>query len=152
MYDNLKPVIPSVVTDLKRAGETFNNFNLDSPENRRASEWLENNFVIASCGRIDWDALPDSLCLTWTNTSELLSAFEKIVRENKLKNSVNVLWTNVLKTPLKIEMNVMLKYAEVIFEEDWDTWVYSEEDNWCIEVYHEGDICFGYTCRGRDPD
>jgi hypothetical protein len=147
-HDKLKPVNPSVVDYLAQVEESFELLKLDNQEAIKASEWLENNFPIASWGRIAWDKVPKSSCITWTDFSELLSAFQKLVTENKLEGSVIVLWTNASTLPLKINMDVLVKYAEPIFEEDWDTWVCSEENKWCIEVYHEGEICFGYTCRG----
>lgn len=146
MTYNYEPVNPSVVNYLRQAGEAFKLLKLDSQEAITASEWLENNFPIASWGRIAWNEVPKSSCLTWTNASELLSAFKRIVVENKLEGSVIVLWTNALKPPLKANLDILLKYAKAIFEEDWDTWVYSEEDKWCIEVFHDGEIFFGYTC------
>lgn len=143
MNDYLKPVTPSVVDYLIQAEEEFNLLKPDSQEAFAASEWLEKNFPIASWGRIAWNEVIQSSCATWTDTSELLSAFEKIVVENKLEGSVIVLWTNALKLPMRIKLSVLLNYSQAIFEEDWDTWVYSEKDKWCIEVFHDGEICFG---------
>lgn len=149
-HNKLKPINPSVVNVLKQAGEKFTLLDIDSQENIFACEWLETNFPFVSWGRIDWNSVPNSLCLSWDNTDELVSSFEKIVMENKLKNSLTVVWTNALRPSLKIDMKVMLKYAEAIFEEDWDTWVYSEKDNWCIEIFHDGDICFGHNFISKD--
>ena len=146
-HGKLESINPSVVNVLKQAGEQFTLLEIDTQEALLASEWLETNFPFVSWGRINWNIVPNNLCLNWDDTDELVSVFEKIVLENKLKGSLTVLWTNALKAPLKINMGVMLKYAEAIFEEDWDTWVYSEKDNWCIEIFHDGDICFGYCFR-----
>ena len=140
------PVYPEVLNYLRQEGETFNLLKPDSQEALTTAEWI-NNFPIASWGRIDWSKVPNSSCKTWTNDSELLSAFKRILVESKLDEkleiSVIVLWGNALTPPLQINLNVLLKYANEIFYEDWDTWVYSESDNWLIEVYHEEEICFG---------
>jgi len=40
-------------------------------------------------------------------------------------------------------MDVMKKYAEKIFQEDWETWICNEKDEWLIENYHDGEICWG---------
>ena len=141
MTRNYRPVNPEVVNHLRQVGETFNLLQTDSQEAVIASEWLKKNFPIASWGRIDWPKVPNSSCITWNNDSELLLAFQRILVESKLNEkleiSVIVLWTNALKPPLQINLDTFLKYANAMFEEDWDTWVYSESDNWCIEVYHE---------------
>jgi hypothetical protein len=42
----------------------------------------------------------------------------------------------VPETVLRAEMTPLL-------EVDWDTWILSPESRWCIEVYHEGEVCFG---------
>ena len=147
MTRKYRPVNLKVVDYLIQAGETFNLLHTDSQEAVIASEWLEKNFPIASWGRIDWPKVPNSSCITWTNDSELMLAFQRILVEsrldNKLEITVIVIWSNGLKPCLQINLNTFLKYANAMFQEDWDTWVYSESDNWCIEVYHEGEICFG---------
>ncbi|MCU0537120.1 MAG: hypothetical protein MUD14_24815 [Hydrococcus sp. Prado102] len=87
----------------------------------------------------------ESFCVTWTNDLELRAVFEQIVVKNDLKGSVIILWGNGLKLPLRIKLDVLLKHAQMVFAEDFDTWVYSDRDKWCIEIYHEGEICFGYA-------
>ena len=142
-----QPVNLRVTDYLIQAGETFNLLQTDSQEAIIASEWLEKNFPIASWGRIDWPKVPNSSCITWTDDSELLLAFQRILVESKLDNNLEitviVIWGNGLRPSLQISLDTFLKYANAMFEEDWDTWVYSESDNWLIEVYHEGEICFG---------
>ena len=142
-----QPVNLRVTDYLIQAGETFNLLQTDSQEAIIASEWLEKNFPIASWGRIDWPKVPNSSCITWTDDSELLLAFQRILVESRLDNNLEitviVIWGNGLRPSLQISLDTFLKYANAMFEEDWDTWVYSESDNWLIEVYHEGEICFG---------
>ena len=142
-----QPVNLRVTDYLIQAGETFNLLQTDSQEAIIASEWLEKNFPIASWGRIDWPKVPNSSCITWTDDSELLLAFQRILVESRLDNNLEitviVIWANGLRPSLQISLNTFLKYANAMFEEDWDTWVYSESDNWLIEVYHEEEICFG---------
>ncbi len=145
MNNFLKPINPSVVDYLIQTQEEFTLLPVDSQEAIVASEWLENNFPIASWGRIAWNEVTQSYCATWNSNSDLITTFEKIILENQLKGDVTVLWTNALKSPLKIKIDVLLKYLQVVLEEDWDTWIYSKEDNWCVEVFHDGEICFGYS-------
>lgn len=118
MNNSFKPIIPSVANYLTKAQEEFTLLFVDSEENTLASEWLEDNFPIASWGRISWKEVINSSCINWSNSSELSSTFEKIVIENKLKGNVTILWTNALKIPLQINLNVALKHSEAIFRED----------------------------------
>ena len=97
MNNFLKPINPSVVDYLIQAQEEFTLLPVDSQEAIVASEWLENNFPIASWGRIAWNEVTESYCATWNNNSDLITTFEKIILENQLKGDVTVLWTNALK-------------------------------------------------------
>lgn len=147
MNNSHKFIEPSVTNYLIQAQEEFTLLMPDSEEGIAASEWLESNFPIVSWGRIDWNAVRESSLKTWDDFPELLSTFEKLVSENisknKLSNSVVVLWGNASTPGLRIKLSVFLKHLEAMLEEYSEAWVYSEEDKWCIEVYHEGEICFG---------
>ncbi len=149
MSSNLKPVTPLIVAHLIKSNEKFKLLEANNQEAVSASEWLENNFPIAPWGRVAWDKVPDSSCTALTDSSELPLAFEKIVLENELNGDVTVLWTNALKSPLELDLTVVLKYSNLFFEEDWDTWIYSNKDEWCIEVFHDGDMCFGKPCLSK---
>lgn len=139
--DNDKPLIADIVKDFKVAGEVFEILNRE--ENIECNDWLESNFPIASWGRIDWSRMPESACLRYGEDSELVTNFEKIVKEKQLKGTLVVFWTNARTLPIRISMEVLRKYAEDIFYEEPDAWICNQEDQWCIEHYHDGEICFG---------
>ncbi len=147
MNNSRKYIDPLVINYLIQAQEEFTLLMPDSQENLVATEWLEKNFLIASWGRIAWNEVRGSSCKNWDDFSELLSAFEKLVSENipenKLSGTVIIFWGNASTPGLRIKLSVFLKYLEAMLEEYSDAWVCSEEDKWCIEVYHEGEICFG---------
>ena len=143
MTNKYEPQIPSIAKKLRSEGEDFELLTIiDTTAN---TEWLENNFPIASAGRIKWQEVPESLCIKYSDYSQLLSAFEKIVAQQQLENNLNLIvsWTNALKLPIQIDMKVLKKYAEEIFAEDWETWICNEQNGWLIENYHDGEICFG---------
>ena len=143
--ENDKPLMAEIVKDLQASGEVFEILN--SKENMESTEWLENNFPIASWGRIDWSKTPESFCTRYGGEhQELVTAFEKIVEEKQLKGNLVIFWTNARTLPIRISMEVLKKYAEDIFYEEPDTWICNEQDEWCIEHYHDGEICFG-KCR-----
>ncbi len=144
MVNKYKPQIPFIVEHLRQFGEDFQ--LLTSQDLQINTEWLQSNFPITFAGRIDWRKVPQSFCIKYSEDDELLSAFEKIVSERHLRGNLTVSWSNGLTLPIHIDMNVLRKYAEKIFEEDWETWICNEPDRWLIENYHDGEICFG-KCR-----
>ena len=143
MTNKYEPQIPSIVKKLRSAGEDIELLTIQ--DNTANTEWLKNNFPIASAGRIEWQEVPESVCIKYSDYSELLSAFEKIVAQQQLEDNLNltVSWTNALKLPIQTDMGVLRKYAEEIFAEDWETWICNEQDEWLIENYHDDEICFG---------
>ena len=141
MTRKYEPIIPSIVEELRRAEEDFELLSIqDTAAN---TEWLENNFPIASVGRINWKKVPESICIKYFGDSELLSAFKEIVAQQQLEGDLTVSWTNARTRPIKMNMKVLKKYAEEIFQEDWETWICNERDEWLIENHHDGEICFG---------
>ena len=89
------PVYPEVLNYLRQEGETFNHLQPDSQEALTTAEWI-NKFPIASWGRIDWSKVPNSSCKTWTNDSELLSAFKRILVEKPSNVCLTTLVTEKL--------------------------------------------------------
>jgi hypothetical protein len=143
MIHNYKPITPSVVEKLIQGEEQYK--LLDIQAGILNTEWLENNFPIASWGRINWNQVPNSFCEIWDTNSDLSLKFNNLLLKKNLKGSVVVSWGNAIKLPIEIDVNTVLKYAISFFEEDFDIWLCSETNGWCIEIYHEGEICFGYT-------
>ncbi|MEM8718337.1 MAG: hypothetical protein AAGE84_03375 [Cyanobacteria bacterium P01_G01_bin.39] len=144
MINKYKPQIPYFVEQLRQSGEDFELLTIQDLEAN--TEWLESNFPITFAGRIDWQKVPQSFCIKYSDYDELLSAFAKIVSEQQLEGNLILSWSNGLTLPIRANMNVVKKYAEEIFEEDWDTWICNEQDQWIIENHHDGEICFG-KCR-----
>jgi hypothetical protein len=147
MNKNYHPKKPLVCEAIEKNGDDFSVIKLDSNNYLTSSNWLEEKFPICSWGRIDWEAVPNSLCISFSNDLEVKHLFDGLINDRKLSGKVNVSWTNALTLPIEIDISLVSEYADKIFEEDWDTWIYSEQDNWCIEVYHSGEICFGYSSQ-----
>ena len=149
MTNKYKPQIPSIVEELRSAKENFELLTIqDTTAN---TEWLKNNFPIASAGRINWEKVPESLCIKYFGDSELFSAFEKIVAQQQLEGNLNLIvsWGNALTLAIQIDMEVLRKYAESIFQQDWETWICDEQNEWLIENHHDGEICFGKCMIGN---
>ncbi|NER38835.1 MAG: hypothetical protein F6J93_33585 [Oscillatoria sp. SIO1A7] len=149
MNRKLKLRSPESARHLEDAGELF--ILLDTPaEAFYTSEWIQEHFPIASWGRIDWDKVPNCLCKSWQEDDDLLIHFQDIVKVKKIKGYVTVTWFDASKMSIYLDIKVIFNYAEIIFQECWDTWIFSDRENWCLEVYHEGEICFGYSALTND--
>jgi hypothetical protein len=145
MNNQHKPFKPSLSQILKEAKENFSLVELNDSNYLNSGKWIEENFPIASWGRIKWSNVSECTCMSFSSDSEAKSLLDEIVSRYNLHGDVNISWTNALLMPIEIDILLASKYAEKIFEEDWDTWIYSKKYKWCIEVYHSGEICFGYS-------
>lgn len=143
---NRAALISEVLAVLKANGEPFQLLDSSGESELRYSNWMESSFPIASWGRIAWDNVPNSRCWDWEDFDQLLNAFNEMCNSVGEKNPVvAVFWSNQLKPTLKLSFTTVKRYAEQIFEADWDTWIVCLDENWCIENYHEGELCFGYV-------
>jgi hypothetical protein len=147
MNKKYHPKKPLICEAIEKNGDDFSLIELDDNNYLTSSDWLEEKFPTCSWGRINWEAVPNSLCISFSNNLEVIQLFDTLINDRKLSGKVNVSWTNALTMPIEIDILLVSKYANEIFEEDWDTWIYSEQDNWCVEVYHSGEICFGYSSK-----
>jgi hypothetical protein len=120
-------------------------FVLPPDESSNATAWLERTFPTATWGRILWSLIPGSNCRTWKDKwKDLPQVFVELCDAHNLQNpEVIIAWTNSLKPALRMSLDVVQRHAIPIFEMDFDTWVICESPGWCIEIYHEGEICFG---------
>lgn len=143
-----KLIIPNLARFLEKSREDFQLLPPEKIEYCPITEWLESNFPIAYWGRIEWNNLPDCCCLTWETYTELFSLFQKIVNEQNLEGKVVIMWGNALRIPVQLDLNVLVKYREIAFDEDFDLWIINRKLGWCIEIYHSGEICFGYSQIG----
>ena len=137
-------IIPGVVKILKDRQENYEVLLPETEKNKALISWFENHFPIASWGRIEWEKVKGKTCYAWQDDSELLKNLEKICRGNQLKKqAVFITWNNALRASLYLRMDLVCNYALEIFQEDFDTWIICLDEGWCIEIYHEGEICFG---------
>lgn len=142
---------PEVVNYLKNAGEKFEVVDvkysyLNDLISRKEAQWIEKNFPVADWGRINWKAVSNSHCKLWGDDySKIVWYFQEIVNSNSLSGYVYIEWDNLLLKPLYLKNDVVLRHIKYIAQESFDTWIYSSELKWCVEIYHEGEICFGYS-------
>ncbi len=139
-------LIPDVISALEKQDCDFNVLLPRSQPIVEVMCWLEESFPIASWGRIIWEKVPGSTCLEWMEVGDIVEPIKSLcLKEGLHDSSVMVIWTNELRPALKLSLNAVLSNAAPIFEADFDTWIISRENGWCMECFHEGEICFGYA-------
>jgi hypothetical protein len=112
------------------------------------SAWIEESFAVAWWGRIDWTLVPNCDQRYWNinQYSDLLATFKHLLLDHQLGNPIVIVtWTDASLLSLELSLSLVAQYAEWVFQEDWDTWIICLEQSWCIECYHEGELCFGYS-------
>ncbi|AFY35056.1 hypothetical protein [Calothrix sp. PCC 7507] len=113
-----------------------------------ASHWLAEKFPIAWWGRVDWDLVDgciqeDVFVTDYENINQKLRQI--ILNQNLGNPNVMILWADANTLSLELSLLIVAKYAQLIFQQSWDTWIICPQANWCIEYYHEGEISFGYS-------
>jgi len=108
-------------------------------------QWLQRTFPWTTWGRIDWPLVPGSLCRAWNSLSDLCAAFETLCALATLHNPrVFVGWSNAAAPGLLLDLVAARLAAAELFTVSWDTWLLCPSEGWTIEVFHEGEICFGH--------
>jgi len=141
MIKKPEPRAPFVINDLRNYKAAVE--LLGSKDLTANTEWIENNFLMTSWGRIDWSKVPGSFCTQPKKDSELKEIFEEIIEEKNLGGTLIVSWSDPSILPIKINIDALKKYVVDIFYEESDTLICSEQDEWCIEHYRYNEICFG---------
>jgi len=115
-----------------------------SNESLDVTRWIETTFPIIG-QRIDWSQVPGHDCSLWTETADLLKAFDRMVSLYNLRDAdVVVTWSDGSCPSVALSVRGLLKVAVEMFEADFDTWIICATQNWCIEIHHDGSICFAY--------
>lgn len=116
----------------------------DSPTTEQPLHWLTQNFPIAWWGRIDWRLMPDPIEDRWLDYPDLANKFRRLMLEQQLFDpTVLVTWSDASSLSLSLNLSTVARHAELVFQASWDTWVICTNPSWCIECYHEDDLCFG---------
>lgn len=78
----------------------------------------------------------------WSSYSDLVAIVKELVVEQQLGDPyVFLTWDGQIVIELKL--SALLEAGEVIFYMSWDIWIFTPEYGWCIECYHERELCFG---------
>jgi len=106
--------------------------------------WFESNFPITEWGRVDWAKVRGCLCSRWEDLSEASEQINLLVsQQGSTLGWSYILWSDATKPMIRVPETVLRAEMTPLLEVDWDTWILNPESRWCIEVYHEGEVCFG---------
>jgi hypothetical protein len=135
--------LPLLCTALTMTGDRFVLVEPGDQAHSAHEQWLQRAFPIASWGRIDWKRVPDRECYRWSDRSEASGLFTRVTRNLNRDSNVSVMWTDAMKPVLLLELATVARHLMRILDVDWDCWIFDREEGWCIESYHEGELCVG---------
>ena len=120
------------------------NLILDDLEDEFSSRgWVYRNYTFHLWARINQEGLNGCCVLNINNYQGCTEIVKDLISKNKFSaDYVYIFWTDADRPLLKVKFKDFINYAYEIFEEDWDTWVFSPENNWCIEYHHDGELSF----------
>lgn len=134
-------LIQDVLKSLEASGDEYR--LLSAEEDERLTNWIETSFG-TSWFRVRWSDVPGHECREWLEWRDRVGSVEQLIDERALGNpTVCIVWSNLLTPRLEISLDVARRHSGLIFAADFDTWIICETDQWLIEVYHEGEACFG---------
>jgi len=105
----------------------------DAEEYGRISRWIEETYQV-SFSRIDRKMFPDGDWREWSEWEEVIGRFMDLTKEHGLmEHSVEISWSDKNKPSLKATMECVVKNCEAVLGEDWDVWITSMANGWCIQ-------------------
>lgn len=116
-----------------------------SEEGDALIEWTESAFPFVH-SQIDWSQVPSHECSNWSVLEDLVQKFKELARTKDEQRLVMVTWANALCPSLELELAGLILIAREIFEEhetSTDVFIFSREEQWLIEMHHEGTLCMG---------
>jgi hypothetical protein len=139
-------MISDVIESLEDKNLSYRVLEKGSDEEKLLSEWIEKNFPWKKWGRIDWRNVSNSKCIEWYSWEDECLAFSKIIeRLNESNNTtVYIIWFSALRPVLELKFETFNSVGHEILDADSDVWILCPSRGWCIENYHENEICFGY--------
>ncbi len=141
-HDRYLGQVTELLDELNAAGVAYQ--ILSDSEEKAAIAWLEGHFPVNAIAHIVWQDVPRSINRRWNDYSDLSATFRLMCDDLGLGDlKVLVMWSTGPSPVLELYLNAIRRYGEQIFAAQWDTFVFSPEHGWCVEAYHEGDLCFG---------
>lgn len=81
---------------------------------------------------------------SWSSYTEAAEILQQMIVEQQLGDpDVFITWDG--QVVLELKLSALAEAGDIAFCMSWDTWIFSPLYGWCIECYHERELCFGYS-------
>lgn len=147
---NLMELIRDVTEALEDADFWFEVLHAEESSSIDAIRWLK-RFPIEPWGRIRWSAVPDAACQQWADQAELLALLRGLTHDlpRDPETEIFIVWSNAARPLVRAPFACLGDCGEAILDADFDVWILCPQYHWCIEKYHEGELCYGYLPDAR---
>jgi hypothetical protein len=147
-------MIRDVTDALRRAEISFDVLGGDSSEVSAAMGWLEQAFSIEPWGRVAWSRVEQADCRPYATWGDMIRIFGELLDRVHPGQSppdapILVVWSNAARPGLRVPFAALRACGAEILDEDFDVWILCPAQGWCIENYHDGELCFGRVAASR---
>jgi hypothetical protein len=145
--------LEELLTALDNNGLYYRIIEKEGDEEKKLNNWLETKFPMQSYACINWNIVKDSVIYHWDSWDEMRFSLKKILDsiKNEPDSLIYIVWADASFPLFEITFRALSVIGEIILDEDFDVWLVSLKDNWCIEKYHEGTLSFGFHHPCRSP-
>jgi hypothetical protein len=139
--------IRDVIDALQREGISFEVLGKGSPEESVAMKWLK-RFPIEPWGRVGWNRVENADCRRWVTWNDMLRTYGELLDQvqkefDQTDPSVLLVWFDAGRPVVRVPFSALRACGAEILDEDFDVWILCPSQGWCIEKYHEGELCYG---------
>lgn len=147
LKETLSIFLSDLIESLNKRNLFYRIIDKDSDEEKKLNEWVENNFPFESFGKINWQKVKSSKCYSWYEWEEMCSTLSVITKElnENPTSSVFLVWADVSLPLFEINFESLKSVGGAIMDTDFDVWFICPSKSWCIEKYHEGSLCYGWS-------
>ena len=135
-------LVQDVLDALETSASKYRLLSQDEAESN--DDWLQRTYPMSAWGRIAWERVPNSICQAWADFDERLQLLNQVIVDNHLGNpNVVIIWSNAVAPSMELELDSIRHVGGIALAADFDTWIVCKSEGWCIEVHHDGEVCFG---------
>lgn len=129
---------------LKQNKEHYLLLEPDSENAKLEEQWLGMHFPF-DWGRVQWGDVPNSRCYKFKDNIEAGHIIKEFCKDFPSQDQIAIFWFDASFPTLIMDLEIALKYVSSLVEEDTNMWFLNKARKWCLEVYHEGEVCMGYS-------
>ncbi|MBA4603416.1 CDI toxin immunity protein [Thermoactinomyces mirandus] len=116
---------------------------LTDDEKRNILHIFESLFSFTDWGRIDWDQIHKKKKVNTVN--EIFDFLEKYCKKNN--TAIYIIWDEETLPIVQTDIKNVFPVIEDVTAVSFDTWIFSPELGFVVEIYHEGEVFVGIDNR-----